>query len=145
VTVLQRLRRDDEGTIILWLLGLCVVLLFVGGLSLDLWRVLSERRALAGVADAASIAGSSGIDEVRFRSTGEVRLDPALAEGRARASLTEAPDTGPLTAAAVTATEDGVVVVLSGTVPLTLMRVLLPPEAASIDLRVRAVAGPRRS
>jgi uncharacterized membrane protein len=143
---LSRLRPapgDDRGTIVIWLLGLCVVLLCMGGVSLDLWRVLSERRALAGVADAASIAGATGVDEAAFRSTGAVRLDVGLAEQRARASLLGQADVGPLTGAGITATPEAVTVVLTGSVPLTLLRVLVP-DAGAIDLQVRAVAGPRR-
>ncbi|MGH9030897.1 MAG: pilus assembly protein TadG-related protein, partial [Acidimicrobiia bacterium] len=46
-----------------WMLGLCLMLLLLGGISLDLWRAFSERRALASAADAAAIAGASALDE----------------------------------------------------------------------------------
>ena len=32
--------RGSRGTITLWLLGLCLMLFALGGISLDLWRML---------------------------------------------------------------------------------------------------------
>ena len=43
--------RDERGTITLWVLGLCISLMFLGGLSLDLWRAVAERRQLSSMAD----------------------------------------------------------------------------------------------
>src|SRR5512132_3695104 len=80
-------RPGDQGTITVWILGLVILLFFVGGLSLDLWRVFSERLALANAADAASIAGASGIDVQRFRDSGVVVIDPVEAALRASDNL----------------------------------------------------------
>lgn len=136
-------RRDGEtGTIVLWLLGLCVMLLFVGGISTDLWRVLSERRALAGIADAASIAGASALDELAFRTTGAVVLAPDEARARALEILAAQTDRAALTAADAYATPEAITVVIEGAVPLTLMRVLLP-DAPDVALRVEATSRPR--
>ena len=77
----------ESGTITLWMLGLCLMLFLLGGISLDLWRAFSERRSLAASADAAAVAGASALDEAAYRSTGAVRLVPADAQRRARASL----------------------------------------------------------
>jgi uncharacterized membrane protein len=142
VSILRRV-AGEEGTIVLWLLGLCVTLLFIGGISLDLWRVLSERRALAGMADTAAIAGATGIDEDAFRTSDVVVLDPGLATSRARASLAGQSDVASLTSADARATTAVVTVTLRGSVPLTLLRVLVPDRAA-IPLQVQAVASPRR-
>ena len=38
--------RGRAGTITLWVLGLCISLMFLGGLSLDLWRAVADRRQL---------------------------------------------------------------------------------------------------
>ena len=35
-------RRDDRGFLSIWLLGLCLLLLVLGGVSLDLWRVFGD-------------------------------------------------------------------------------------------------------
>lgn len=68
-------------------LGLSVMLLFVGGFSLDLWRAHSERRSLAELADAAAAAGANGIDTSVYRDSGELVLDPLLAEALAWESI----------------------------------------------------------
>jgi len=81
--------RSESGTITLWMLGLCLMLFLLGGISLDLWRAFSERRALAATADAAAVAGASALDEGAYRSTGVVRLVPADAQRRAQASLAD--------------------------------------------------------
>lgn len=67
---------EDRGSVTLWTLGLTVVILGFGGVALDFWRALATQRALAAIADAATIAAASGIDELHYRSTGEVILNP---------------------------------------------------------------------
>lgn len=143
---LQVVRPDDRerGSITIWLLGLAVLLLFVGGLSLDLWRAVSARQLLANAADAAAIAGSTGIDTARFRDTGEVVLDPALAAQRVRDSLAHqggVPLVAPPTVE-VDPDPPQVAVVLTGQVRLTLLHVLLPNQPP-LTIRVRAVSAPR--
>lgn len=79
--------RDDRGSTTIWMLGLSVLLLLFGGLALDYWRGLALQRELAAIADSAAIAGASGIDEVRYRATGELVLDPGRARDLALASI----------------------------------------------------------
>jgi hypothetical protein len=72
-----------------------MVLMVLGGLSIDLWRVLAERRLLAATADAAAVAAVSAIDLSLYRDPAvvptavdqPVRLDPVLAEQRALESI----------------------------------------------------------
>jgi uncharacterized membrane protein len=71
----------------MWMLGLTLLLLAFGGLAIDYWRGLALQRELAAVADSAAIAGASGIDEVRYRQTGEVVLDPNRATALAMQSI----------------------------------------------------------
>lgn len=125
------------------MLGLCVVLVFVGGISLDLWRVFNERRALAGLVDAAAVAGASGIDVARFRESGAVALDPRLAEDLARANVATQTDTRSLTDVAVAANPESITVTGTGMVEPTLLRVLVPADAFRIE--VSATVEPRRS
>jgi Flp pilus assembly protein TadG len=139
----SRLRTDESGTVVIWLLGLCVVLLFLGGLSVDLWRVLSERRTMAGLADAAAVAAATALDEPAFRTSGVLVLDPDVGRARALESLAGQPEAGALTAVAAQVTPTEATVVLEGAVPLTLMRILLPDRDAVVPLRVRSVAAPR--
>jgi hypothetical protein len=56
-------------------LGLTVVIIGFGGVALDFWRALSTQREVAAIADAATVAAASGIDELHYRTTGEVMLD----------------------------------------------------------------------
>jgi hypothetical protein len=63
------------------MLGLSVLLLLFGGLAVDFWRALALQRELAAIADSASVAAASGIDEEHYRATGEVLIDPVRAVG----------------------------------------------------------------
>ncbi|MDQ3974200.1 MAG: pilus assembly protein TadG-related protein [Actinomycetota bacterium] len=139
-----RLRSSDTGSITVWMLGVCVTLLFLGGISLDLWRVLSERHALAGLVDAAAIAGASGIDEEHFRATGQLQLAPGRAEGLAAANLAAQADKRSLTAWNATASTEQITVTAAGAVEFTLLKVLVP-DTGPLAIQVRATAPPRRS
>jgi len=127
----------------IWMLGLCLMLLLLGGISLDLWRAFSERRALASAADAAAIAGASALDESAYRATGEVRLAPAAAEQRAEASLSEQGDRRSLRGSRVAADEQAVVVEVTGTVDFSLLQLLTPGDA--FEITVHATARPQAS
>jgi Flp pilus assembly protein TadG len=141
-------RRDpgacrESGTITLWMLGLCLMLFLLGGISLDLWRAFSERRALAATADAAAIAGASALDEAAYRSSGAVRLAPADAQRRARASLAEQLDRRALRDARIEATEDTVMVTVGGSVDFSLLQIVAPGDEFAIT--VHATARPQAS
>lgn len=66
----------ERGSVTIWILGLSFVILGFGGIALDFWRALATQRELAAIADAATVAAASGIDEEVYRSTGAVALDP---------------------------------------------------------------------
>jgi hypothetical protein len=135
--------RDDSGTVTLWLLGVCMLLFALGGISLDLWRGFSARRALANTADAAALAGASALDEDAYRRFGIVRLEPGQAEARARAHVARQLDAGALRAVDVHADGDAVTVVVRGEVGFTLLGVLGPD--GDLPVRVTATATPRRA
>jgi len=125
------------------MLGLCLMLFLLGGISLDLWRAFSERRSLAATADAAAVAGASALDEPAYRSTGAVRLVPADARRRAQASLAEQLDGRALRDARVEATEEEVSVVVGGTVEFSLLQIASPGDEFAIT--VHATARPQAS
>ncbi len=129
--------RSESGTMLLWMLMVVLMTLFLGGIAVDLWRAFSERRAVAGMVDAAAIAGASGIDADRYRATNEVVLDPVQARTRALANLAQQGEDLP--GVVVEVAPDGSAITVTGTrdVPFTLMRVLLPDLA---DARVAASA-----
>ena len=134
--------KAERGTITLWLLGCCVMVLALGGLGVDLGRGFSERRALHAAADAAALAGAGAIDEVEYRATGRLVLVPALAEAAARDHLAHQDDTRSLRAVQVFADTDHVEVLVDGEVDLSLLRLL---AREPMRVRVRATAVPRRS
>jgi Flp pilus assembly protein TadG len=140
----SHLRRwRESGTITMWMLGLCVMLFLLGGISLDLWRAFSERRSLAATADAAAVAGASSLDEAAYRSSGAVRLVPADAERRARASLAEQLDRRALRDARVAATVDEITVTVGGAVGFSLLQIVAPGDEFAIT--VHATARPQAS
>lgn len=73
--------RSERGSVTFWMLGLSLLLLLFGGLALDFWRALALQRELAAIADSASVAAGSGIDEEHYRATGEVLIDADRAAG----------------------------------------------------------------
>lgn len=135
--------RDESGLMTLWLLGVCLLLFALGGISLDLWRGFSERRSLVAAADAAALAGASAIDENQYRASGSVVLVPAVAEERARAHLAHQVDRAALRSVAVRADTEAVTVVLHGEVGVTLLGVLAPSDDFAVE--VTSTATPRRS
>jgi uncharacterized membrane protein len=131
----------ERGTIGLWLLGLCLMLLLLGGLSLDLWRAFSERRALAGMVDAAALAGASGIDVAALHTGGPALLHPVEAERLAAASLAGQQAAPALRSARVAASPQSITVRASAQVDLTLLRLLAGDRP--LEVRVTATSGPR--
>jgi hypothetical protein len=138
-----RRNRGDAGTVTLWLLGVCLMLFALGGISVDLWRGFSARRSLANTADAAALAGASAIDEDAYRHRGVVELEPALAESRARAHAARQLDAASLRDVDVHADRDAVTVVVRGELAFTLLGVLDP--GGDLAVRVTATASPRRA
>lgn len=129
--------------VVLWLLGVSAMLLMLGGLSIDLWHVFSERRALVGIADAAAFAGASGIDVTAYRADGSVVLDPALAEELALVAVRRQADAASLAGVPSVVVEPArVTVTVGGEVELGLLR-LLAPGTDRVELRVVSHAGPR--
>lgn len=131
---------SERGSVTIWLLGLCVCLLFLGGLAVDLWRVMNVRRELAGLADAAAIHGATALDETVFRATGAVMLDPVAAQGRARSYLAPRLEAG--TGSRVSLRPDRVAVMLTRPVRLSLLGALLPDQ--HLRVVVHAEVQPRR-
>lgn len=125
-------------------IGLVLMVLVVGGLSLDLWRVVGERRALSEVADAAAAAGSNGVDTQVFRDTGTLRLDPSAAHRYAADNLASQSMPESFSRVETIRVEpDRITVVVSGRVDFVLLSLIDP--GGGVDLRAEAGAGPRRS
>lgn len=123
-----RSRLDEAGdAMVIWCLGLAVLLLPLGGISLDLWHAISQERALQTAAADAADAGASGIDVATYRVSGQVVLDPSLAASIAQSDLAEQASLPPLAAPpqiTVAAGGSQITVVLHENVHLTLLGLL---------------------
>jgi Flp pilus assembly protein TadG len=134
------MRRDERGTMTLWVLGLCVIVMFLGGLSLDLWRVMTVRRSLVAMADAGATAGANGLDQGALRRD-QIVLDPVLARAEAGDAL-EAQSGWPAVDDADIAVAPGqVTVTLRARVPFTLLGIFVHGDP--VDVQVSASAQPR--
>jgi Flp pilus assembly protein TadG len=126
---------DERGTAALWVLGLCVALMFLGGLGLDFWRAIAERRALSARADAAATAGANGLDEGALRD-GVIRLDSARAELFARDQLRQSanmPD-----ASDVRVSGNTVTVALRDHVDFSLLGIFMPGDRFEFEVQASA-------
>lgn len=135
----------EKGSVTLWMMGLGLLLLTLGGLSVDLWRLIAERRELAVMAEAAAVAAVNAVHEEVFRQTGEIVLRPAEAVELAERSLLAQPGGSDQTLDPdwfVLEDEVTVVVTLRRTVEFTLLRIA-GAEPVAIGASARAVADVR--
>lgn len=139
---MSRRLRSEDGALTVWMLGLVMVVLAVGGLALDLSHVFSQRRAVAGVADSVVTAAASGLDEATLRSGAPLRLDPVRARALAQTAVA-AQSLQPEVDLAVAADGSSVTVIARAEVELTLLR-LLVGDSDPLEIRVEAVSGPLR-
>ena len=126
----------------IWMLGLCVSVMFLGGLAVDLWRVIELRRSLATTADAVAAAGANGLDEAELRRGG-TRLDPGLAEQLAREQLDREREGDRAERVAIEATASHVDVELIAEVEFSLLGIFVVGDP--IEVHARSTAEPRRS
>lgn len=137
-------RAGERGSVSIWIIMWMLCLLFIAGFGLDLWRGIAVRRALSEQADAAAAAGANAVDLDVFRDTGEVVIDPRLAEALAVENLAAQGETDLVDDAVVSvdpATQE-VTVTLSGTVQVTLVRIFMTGEPP-LAVGVTATAAPR--
>lgn len=135
--------RREGGTITLWVLGLCVSLMFLAGLSLDLWRAVAVRRELSAMADASAAAGANGVNEAELRS-GKLRLDDRRARALAGAELARAPRAARLDWARIDVTGERVTVTLRDHVDMSLLGIFLGGRSFDIEAHASAAPDERR-
>ncbi|NIA24467.1 MAG: hypothetical protein GWP04_02740 [Gammaproteobacteria bacterium] len=131
----------DRGSITIWVLGLVIMVMALGGLSLDLWRGLVVRKAVAAVADAAAVAGASGIDETAWRN-GVLRLDASKARALADRVIAAESNAASLRWR-VQVVSDEITVTVERDVDLTLLKIMAPGDEPLL-VRVHATAHPQR-
>ena len=132
-------RKEERGTITLWVLGLCISLLFLGGLSLDLWRAVADRRRLSSMAESAATAAANGVDVEALRA-GVLRLDPVRARAIALTSLEGDAHVRVLDAIDVEVVGNRVTVSLRDHVDFSLLGVFMGGQR--FDVQVHASAEP---
>jgi Flp pilus assembly protein TadG len=131
-------RRDERGdAMVVFVVGLLLVILPLGGISVDLWHSISNERALQSAADAAAAAGAGGIDANAYRYQHRLALDPVLAAGRATASLAGQSGLPALSSPPeISVAAQHITVILREDVHLTLLRIV----AGDRPIRIVATA-----
>ena len=125
----------ERGTITIWVLGLCVALLFLGGLGADFWHAIAVRRQLSATADAAATAGANGLDEQQLRA-GNIQIDPARARALAEDVISQEAPAG--TSASIEIVGNQVTVTLRARVKFTLLGIFMHDQDFAIGVRASA-------
>jgi hypothetical protein len=126
--------------ITLWVLGLSVAVLFLGGIGLDFWRAIAVRRQVSVMADAAATAGANGLDEAVLRG-GRLQLDEPRVRELVASELAEYPEARKLRVTKVTVTGQRVVVTLSEDVHFSLLGIFMGGGRFTVE--AHAIAEPR--
>jgi hypothetical protein len=148
VSVCPDERSSERGSIAIFGMGITLLLFVVGGISIDLWRVVAARQDLAQRADAAAAAGANAIDADEFRFSGELILDPESAIAAAEEKL-GSPSTWEFTGSGRVEARDAdllpndMVVILTREVDFVLLGIL--SDQRSVTIRVESVASPQRT
>jgi Putative Flp pilus-assembly TadE/G-like len=132
--------RDEAGMITLWILGLVIAVMFLGGLGLDLWRAVAVRREVSTMADAAATAGANGLDENALRGDA-LQLDDGRVRQLVTAELAEYPNARRLDADIVTIAGARVSVSLRETVHFSLLGIFM--GGGRFVVQATATAEPR--
>ena len=133
----------QRGSITLWLLGLGMCLLVVGGMGLDMWSVVSIRARLVEVAEAIATRAASGISETHWRDTGQIRLDPARAKKLGKDLASRHSQAGLLDGSPKITVDPefrSVTVQVSGSAPLTLLA--LAVKSGRVEITAFATSQP---
>jgi uncharacterized membrane protein len=83
--VAHRVRRGEGGfSAPIMVLMMAMMVLFIGGISIDLWRIIADHREVSGLADGAAIAGATAVDIPAYEADplADPILDPGLAVQR---------------------------------------------------------------
>lgn len=135
--------RDQSGqAILIFLLGMATLILVLGFLAVDTYRLISIDRDLSAAVDGAAAAGANGIDEQAYRDSGAVQLDPGRAEAFAADTLGVQPHAGEMVNVTIVADVDRITVTAERPVQLLLLRFIGDPGRT---VRAGAEATPRRS
>lgn len=124
---------------------MALLVLTMGGLSVDVWQAVNIRSQIAATADAAAAAGASGVALDPFRAGGEVVLDEGLVRDRVHAvtgDVAAGPNAEGLTWGRVDVGPTTLTVTMGTTVAPILLR-LLSPGSEPLEIRVTRTAEAR--
>ncbi len=130
----------ERGSMTIWAMGMSLLLFAVGFLALDLWSGFSARQEAAAIADSASIAGATALDEAAWR-TGILALNPEAAEERALSAALAHPAWNDTMVVSAAATTGGVTVSVSRTIPFRFISGFVPGRVATISVSGYAEPG----
>jgi Flp pilus assembly protein TadG len=82
-------RRDERGAATIFVIGMAIVLLVAAGLVIDGGLAINARMKVADDAEQAARAGADAIDLDALRNTGEVTIEPGLAQSAATDYLSD--------------------------------------------------------
>lgn len=83
--MIRSLRHDEGGfSAPIMILVMAMMVMIIGGISIDLWRIIADHREVTGLADGAAVAGATAVDVEAFEAdpTADPVLQPALAVQR---------------------------------------------------------------
>jgi len=126
-------RRGERGAATVFVVGMAVVLLACAGLVIDGGKALNARMALADNVEQAARLGANQIDVNALRGSGDLRIEPASAQGEAGSFLAQLGYSG----IQVAANERCVSVGASDTVPTALLQLI---GIGSYDISASATA-----
>ena len=137
----NRSRANQRGSATMFVLGVAIAVLMLGGLSVDFWRAIAARRALAAMADAAATAGANGTDPGSLRSGG-MNLDPNVARDLAAAQLQQGGAALRIGLVDIDTNNQRVVVTLQQHIEFSLLSLF--GDHRGFTVRVSATAAPTR-
>lgn len=133
----------ERGSVLLLFPAGVLVMLILGSIAVDFSIAhMAERELAAAAAAAANDAAGAGLDAQRFRSTGEVVLDPAAAERAGLAAISRRAASFHLAEASVVVVDaDTVEVTVRARVPYVFARAVPgAPDGAEVQATARADA-----
>ena len=131
---------DQRGMITMWVLGLTISVMFLGGLGIDLWRAVAVRREVSVMADASAGAGANGLDQGALRR-GHLQLDDARVRQLVAEELAQYPDASRLVGETVTINGVQVTVTLREHVRFSLLGIFM--GGGKFTVQASATAEPR--
>lgn len=126
--------------ITLWVLGLAIAVLFLGGIGLDFWRAIAVRRQVSVMADSAATAGANGLDESALRAD-QLQLDDARVRQLVAAQLSQYPEAAKLRYESVSVVDGRVIVTLREDVHFSLLGIFM--GRGHFTVQAQAIAQPR--